>query len=639
MADKEASFAVRLVDRVTRPSRAVAAALGRVTRAARRASAGRALGSRSSGAFQRLDASGQTKDEVKRQKRLSKYVDQASRSVGSLARSLAGATIKATLLGGAMAGIGAAFVVKGIAEATMFAERMRMAFTSLTGSVSAGEASFQRSISLSRELGLGVQDTAKQYAKLLAAQFKAPQAERLIALTTDLKAIGATAEETHSAIRAITQIKAKGRLQAEELVGQLAEAGVATTLVYEELAKAMNVDVKKVPGIITSGAVDADMGIAAIEAAILKKVGIKKAGEAGKRFANNTLAGMVARLKNAPENLFLRIAEAGNKALPKMKSLVEQLEQAISSISPTDMALAFERVIDLAKAGITLGIEFSRGFSEGFGEISHALQPGDIATASANFRELGRNVAKLTVLAIDAAKAVGSLFNWFNSDTGKTVLATGTIALGMFKLLGAVGAVGAAFGATAGTGLLATMGSFGVGAALVGKGLAGIGTLLVALKAGAVAFGSAMIAAIAPIAVPLIAATAAFTAAYVAAKKLFDLVGVTKWAEDVTSRWAGWTEPTTNKRGSGAIATQTPGHPYAAAGLTTRPSAIVSRDQLAPTAAAGRGEMKIGTVQLNVGAPPASMANRPREWGQKLAEGFQQGLADTGGLAHAPAGG
>ena len=210
MGKNEANFAVRLVDRVTRPSRAIAAALGKVTRAAHRAAmVGKA------GRFR--DSSGRVREADGKfvRTKFGDGIKKANKGVTDLAKGLAGASAKGLALAGVMAGIGAGFVLKGIAEATIFAERMRMAFTSLTGSASAGEASFRRSIELARELGLGVQDTTKQYAKLLAAQFKAPQAERLIKLTTDLKAIGATAEETKSAIRAITQIKAKGRLQAE----------------------------------------------------------------------------------------------------------------------------------------------------------------------------------------------------------------------------------------------------------------------------------------------------------------------------------------------------------------------------------------------------------------------------------------
>lgn len=647
MADKQAKFAVRLIDRVTKPARSMAMALGRVTKAARAGQragrAGRGLGGRSSMALPKLNADGLTKDQLKSQKRLSRLTDRVGSSVTGLASALAGAAIKATLLAGAVAGIGAAFVIKGIAEATVFAERMRFAFGNLTGSARQGEVAFQKAISLSQELGLNVQDTADSYRKLLAAQFSAGRAETLIKLTSDLKAIGATAEETKSAIRAITQIKAKGRLQAEELVGQLAEAGIATTLVYEELAKSLNVDVKKVPGIITSGAVDADTGIDAIEKALLKKAGIKKAGDAGKRFAEATLAGMVERLKNAPGQLFLRIAEAGKAALPKIKSLVQQIEKAISGISPAAMAVAFERVIDLAQAGITLSMEFASGFSEGFGQITEALQPGDIATASAQFRELGRNVAQLTVFAIDLAKGLGRVFSFFNSDAGKAVLATGAIVFGLLKLVSTAGAVAAAFGATAGTGVLASLGSFGVGAALVTKGVAAISAALIAAKAGAIAFGSAALAAVTPLILPFLALAGAFTAAYFAARKLFDLVGVTKWAEGIGSRLAGWTDPISNTRAgaraAGTIATETPGHPYAAAGITPRNSALVRREDLSgDSPALGGGAKKAGDVsinQLTVQLPQSATSN-PRTYAAQFAAELKNSL---GGVAGATAGG
>jgi tape measure domain-containing protein len=632
MANKQASFAVKLLDGLSRPARAMGGALARLRKQMKQTMlVGKA------GRFRDEQGKLREADGKFVKTKFGDGFKAANTGINRLAMGLAGATVKAGLLAGALANVGVGFILRGLAEATAFTERMRFAFANLTGSVSGGEDAFQRSIKLSRELGLDVQETTKQYSKLLAAQFSIGQTEELIKLTTDLKAIGATAEETQSAIRAITQIKAKGRLQAEELVGQLAEAGIATTLVYKELSKQLGVSEKKVAGLITAGAVDADMGIKAIQAAILKKVNIKKAGDAGKKFADGTLAGMTERLKNAPGQLFVRIAEASKAALPKLKGAVGQLTKMLDSIDPRSVAVAFEQMIDLARTGLTLAGEFAGGFAEGFGEIMRALNPGSIGDASKMMRELGRNVATLTVHAIELAKVVGKTFAFFASDAGRATLMVAGLSVGMFKLLGVVGAVAGAFGVTAGTGLLASMGSFGVGAAVVGKGISGLIALFVAVKAAAISFGTAAIAAITPLIVPVLAAAAAFTAAYVAMKKLLDLTGGTKWLENFGASFAGPEIPRATQRGMGED--QRNGHAYAGAGLTTTPSALVKRDQVAETspilAAAQKQAGNVSIANLTVQLPQ-SAASSPRSHASAFAAALKNELA---GVNAAPAGG
>lgn len=635
MANKEASFAVRLIDKATRPARAIKAALAGISKAAK-ASSGKLMGDPKLGRFKDKQGRVREKDGKFVKTKFGDAFKKANAGGLDLIKTLGAAATKAALLGGALALIGAGFVIHGIADATAFVERSSMAFTSLTGSVQGGAAAFKKSIALSRELGLDVQDTTKQYQKLLAAQFTSTRAEGLIKLTTDLKAIGSTAEEASSAIRAITQIKAKGRLQAEELVGQLAEAGVATTLVYEALGKQMGKTQKQVIAAITAGSVSADMGIAAIEEAIKKKVHEKTAGEAGKRFADATLGGMFERLKNAPGQMFVKIAQAGERALPKMKGAVQQLERMIDNIDPGQVALAFERVIDLARTGITLGVEFAGGFAEGFGEISKALQPGDVASSAATFRQLGRDIATIAVYAVQAAKGLGQLFAWFAGDTGRTVLMVGGIALALGKVVGVVGTVAAAFGATGGTGLLASMGAFGVGAAVIGQGATAIVSGLLSAGGAIAAFGSAAIAAIAPVALPFLAAAAAIGAVALAVTGLLKVTGGWDKLEKLGASFAGPAIQRATQRGVGpGIATEGPGYPYAAARPAT--SALVKRDQMSATGPlAAAGGTSFGDIHLTVPPPSAAYAGKPREYGAQIAEGFKSGL---GNMTGATAGG
>jgi tape measure domain-containing protein len=634
---KQASFALKLIDQLSRPARAMGGSLARLQRqmkAVQKVSGGngRGLGKRGGGAFATVSAG-----PSKMQKAMGKQVDKAGSSVSLLATTLGGATVKAAALAAAMAGIGAAFVVKGIAQAAAHAERMTLAFKNLTGSAKGGEQAYQRSIALSKQLGLNLNDVTGQYAKLLAAQFSVGQTETMIKLTADLKAIGATAEDAGSAIRAITQIKAKGRLQAEELL-QLNEAGLSSAMVFDQLGKKMGKSLAQVQKAMQAGKVDADIGLAAVEAAILSKVGIKRAGEAGEKLANSTLSGMFDRLKNAPALLFDRIARAAQSALPKMKGLVNQVLTAIESINPKSVGAAFESIIDLARTGITLGLEFGRGFSESFGKITAALKPGDIGRAVVQFRDLGRTFGELTAFAIDAFKWVGRLFSFLNTGPGKAIMVIGGLGYAIGKVTSAVGALTLAFGGTAGA-----MGTFGLGAATIGKGFAAFGGVIAAVKGSVIAFGGAAVAALSPVLAIAVPLAAAFTAAGAAMAGLLKVTGGWDKLEELGASLAGPKILRQMHRGNGAPAAPirqpfVPNmHPYAATARAQRPSALVQRDQVsaAPALAAGKSGPTFGNFTINMQVP-ASRGSSPRSHASAFAEALRTELS---GIVGAPSGG
>lgn len=356
--------------------------------------------------------------------------------ISSIADGLARMAKNAALVAGALAGIATAKVVKAVVDNIAFAERSRQALSNLLGSTTKGEKAFQTSIRLSKEFGLSIQDTTKKYTKLLAAQFTASRAEDLIKLTTDLKAIGASAQETESAIRAITQIKAKGRLQAEELVGQLAEAGIATTLVYDQLSKRLGVSTDKVRALITAGKISAEVGIDAIRDAILKKVGIKEAGEAGKKFAESTLSGMLQRLKAAPGNLALSIADVmGEGGQAATKNIVADILKSIESIRPAGVADFVTKVLGLIRDAIPLMKEFAAGFGEGFAAVLEGLgDTSDLEARKKLFRDLGKAMASLVSISLTLGGALAKVVTLFNTPSGRFAGGVGITAVALAKV-------------------------------------------------------------------------------------------------------------------------------------------------------------------------------------------------------------
>jgi tape measure domain-containing protein len=368
------------------------------------------------------------------------------------------------------------FLVKGTVEMAMFEDRTKTAFNSLTGSVAGGQKAWQSSLNLSRELGQGVEDTAGAMTHLLAMQFKLPEAEEMVRISADLKAVTGDAHSAERALTAITQIKAKGKLQAEELVGQLAEAGVSTTLVYEQLQKSMNLksnaDVMKA---ITGGKVSADVGIEAIKNAILHKTHSEKAGAAGEKYAQTTYGGLIGQLKNAPQFLFVRLGEAVAKNLERFKPLVQKVTEAIDNISGDQMTRFVGNVLGFMEKLVPLGLEFAAGFGEGFSAMNDAMGGvGDSTASMATARDLGKALASAFEMAFKAIKMVADLVLWLDEHRGVAAGVAGMLAID--KVAGG-GATAKALW-TGGKGLLAGGQALAGGAGLAGaaKTALGLGT-------------------------------------------------------------------------------------------------------------------------------------------------------------------
>lgn len=317
-----------------------------------------------------------------------------------LAKDLAIAAVKAAALTLALGGLAAVGLTKMVVEMGAFAERSKRAFTFLTGSKALGGEAFETGRKLAQEFNLDVEDTVQSLIKLRSMQFTMPEAIELVKLSTDLQALSGDAEAAKRAITAITQIKAKGRLQSEELVGQLAEANVSTVLVYEQLEKSLHMSRKQVLAALQDGAIDAETGIAAIRKAILAKLKTKEAGAAGKAFATETLTGMWDGLMNAPKQLMLDISEYVD-----MSPITASIDKLMGSFKNIDRAMVGDFVSNmisgLAKA-LDAVIAFGEGFGSGFHEIAKVM---GVTLNTDGVVEFSRKAGKW--LAEFFAKAIG----------------------------------------------------------------------------------------------------------------------------------------------------------------------------------------------------------------------------------------
>lgn len=421
-------FVLELVDKVTKPARRVAKSLSGITkvmavlgRVTKRASA---LFGRFSRVARRVGRISAVLMFLSRAKNSMDGIASsgAAQALKSLSSRFADLVISASKFAAIMGAIGTTLLTRSVVKMTAFAERSRLALRNLSGGAFEGERAFQTAISLAEEYGLEVDKTVASFTKLRAAQFTLGETKELIKLTTDLRAIGATSLEVASAIRAITQIKAKGRLQAEELVGQLAEAGVATTLVYEALSKQLGKTQDEVRKLITAGKISADVGISAITQAVLKKANIQQAGDAGRQFADATLTGLFNRLKAAPGFFVFRVSEL-LKGDADIEGIVRDINRALDTISVTGVAKFVKEILRLVRDTIPLIQEFATGFGEGFREVLGALRGTEISAAGN--REVFRTLGKVVAQAFGIAIRLGSFFAKTLAFLGNKIGGTG----------------------------------------------------------------------------------------------------------------------------------------------------------------------------------------------------------------------
>jgi tape measure domain-containing protein len=208
-------------------------------------------------------------------------------------------------------------------QASAFSQQSRMALTFLLDSAPQANAEFDKMRKEAQLLGLDVQDTQLGFQKLLAAQFSVGKATELIRMSSDLQAIGASADQTKRAIIAISQIKNTGYLQGDEL-NQLREAGVSTELVYRELGKRLNKTVPEIIKMQEKRQLDSTNVIEAVLGAVRQKTHSAKAGDAGKKFAETTLIGMAGVMKARIQNSFIDIGDAILPGLTRLAALAKK---------------------------------------------------------------------------------------------------------------------------------------------------------------------------------------------------------------------------------------------------------------------------------------------------------------------------
>lgn len=278
-----------------------------------------------------------------------------------------------------------------VISSASFLQNSTVAFKSLTKSSKLGAEALQFVRDASVRFGLSVKNTAKQMTKLLAAQFTLGEAKDIIKLAADMKALGASADETASIIRTLGQVQARGRLQAGDLAA-LAEIGLSTKLVVDALSESLGKTTDEVQKLISSGKITAKQGTEAIKSAVKQKLGIEKLGDAGDK-AGKTLSGVFDRFTAAANEAFLKI---GEKLLPAIEKnilpVIEKIFAALTSPEASEtiesigaalskvvaiVGVFFDTLVDRVKAFVK-AFQEARGEAGGLGDALEDLDPEDL---------------------------------------------------------------------------------------------------------------------------------------------------------------------------------------------------------------------------------------------------------------------
>lgn len=464
MGDDAAKFTIQLIDKVTGPSRKAAASLEKIK--------------------DKLDAS-KGRMSVLTPKQFRTLV--ATRGMEKLAAGADFVTHQIKNIGlaavGASTAIGAAvgaWVTQGVVGMATFADSSRRAFASLTGSEQSGAQAMELAVGTAKQLGMSVEQVADQFKGLLAMQFKLGEADEMVRLSADLVSVTGHAESAARAVTAITQIKAKGKLQAEELVGQLAEAGVSTTLVYEALAKRLGKTQDQVKKMISSGKVDATTGIAAIKDAIMHKVHETKPGEAAKAFSDSTITGLMGQLTNLPQQLFLRVAGDLEKDFEGVKDTLREIITAVDNVDTGKIADFVHEVLEMVQQMVPLVMEFASGFADGFDEILDGMRElrggNGLAATLETARELGRGMAKILSFVLDVIRLISNAIVFLTSPLGETLALVVAVGAVFVKILWYIGRAAELLG-----GVEASAGTLKVGWELAGAAIRAAGGWILTL--------------------------------------------------------------------------------------------------------------------------------------------------------------
>lgn len=336
----------------------------------------------------------------------------SARAAGSIALKGAAIAIGATVAIGA----GIASVIQQAADFQTNKAKSLFAFDKLLGGPEAATRAWDVVRAASLKTRTSLSETAASFQSLLSAGFTLPQTDNLFKQLADLKTLNPQAN-VEGIVRALAQVRSKSKLTAEEVHGQLGDAGLNIGLVYEELGKKLGKSRDEVAKLMAAGKIDANTGIAAIQAAISKQAGGGPAGE---------LAG------KAPKSFGESIAFAKDAFFDLLKLDFKPIMDMIGRLSQSEGAKKFGTAIEKIVGTLTdpksiafiesfidkVGGNFFEGLGEGFeavGKFFQDFDEGDMETMASAAKLLGQAIGGIGAAILFVSQAAAALWDWIGS--------------------------------------------------------------------------------------------------------------------------------------------------------------------------------------------------------------------------------
>lgn len=219
---------------------------------------------------------------------------------------------KSAVLGGvAASGAGAAYIGKQIFDSAKFRENSQRRFSAILGSDAAARDEVRYGFKTAEKTEFDPSIVLGGSAQLANNYKNATQRREILGSILDFASVtGSGNEGLESAVRAVSQIASKGKLQQEELTGQLGEMGLNTGEVYKRLAPMLGIkggteaqQRTNVIAAITGGKVTGEQGVSAITATMRAMAGGGPAGSYAEK-SSDTITGQVSNIQSGFSTLF-----------------------------------------------------------------------------------------------------------------------------------------------------------------------------------------------------------------------------------------------------------------------------------------------------------------------------------------------
>jgi tape measure domain-containing protein len=377
-----------------------------------------------------------------------------SSAVGGLSRV---ATVAASIAGAGVA-IGAAFggVAATIGRSVLEMIRFRESAVVTLGTLMRGRgqgreaiarvggAAYRQTQALARLTPGNERDVIAARQQLAAGGFRGADEERVLAGSLDVGALNAGDSTAQSRfVRALSQIRGRGKLQAEEL-NQLGELGIGRGDVFGAIARQRGLrgteasQRTQVESLMQRGQITGAEGTNAALSAVQSMTGERLGGFA--RVQGNTLAGSISNLEEslfglvtgieglerlpgvrafaasltALGNAFNGSTEGGKKLQSSISALIDTGAQAISGVLTPENIEAFvtflaDTLPEVIGAVRTIGGGFLTGLSKGLSPLLDSLKDSDPSDFVASMGALAEAFGHIAGLSVSVLAFLGGI--------------------------------------------------------------------------------------------------------------------------------------------------------------------------------------------------------------------------------------